>query len=360
MISTRHTYTDDIVKKFNLESYYDIEGDIDLLKYKRVACQTESLKRVIHPENVHTLILDEIVSIIDQSQSRLKGASASLANLFELVYQADRVIVMDNDLNDRNIEWIKALRPKKKFAVIRNTFQTQRDKKFRLVSNKGTVIAELWKWAEFTSTLEPDKRKGAVLICHLKKELRGIVHALKIKFPRLRIKEYHGRSDPEIKHKDFSNIEKAWEDIDLVAYTSTLKIGVSCISPKFEKAFCLFNSIIETNAGTNQMLFRMRCINNYLCHIQQKPSSVPITEKGLFQWLFHARRECLPEELKHQGNYPNIDSIISQKNVPTIRLWVAYQLEKFRSKRLFAWRMVDFLRKAGMYFCRKWRSKRNC
>ncbi|CAI2193161.1 9454_t:CDS:2, partial [Funneliformis geosporum] len=43
-----------------------------------------------------------------------------------------------------------------------------------------------------------------------------------------------------------------------------------------------------------------------------------------------------------------IDSIIRNKDVPTIRLWVAYMLENFRSRRLFGWRMVDFLRKAGM------------
>ncbi|RIA79112.1 hypothetical protein C1645_841495 [Glomus cerebriforme] len=34
--------------------------------------------------------------------------------------------------------------------------------------------------------------------------------------------------------------------------------------------------------------------------------------------------------------------------VPTIQLWVAYMLEKFRSRCLFGWRMVDFLQNAGM------------
>jgi hypothetical protein len=137
-------------------------------------------------------------------------------------------------------------------------------------------------------------------------------------------------------------------DVDLVAYTSTLKIGVSCTNPKFERAFCIFNSYIETNAETNQMLFRMRCIKDYICHIEQRSSNVPVTEKGLFQWLLNAKRECLPRELQNRGIFPDIDSIIRNKDVPTVRLWVAYMLEKFRSRRLFGWRMVDFLREAGM------------
>ena len=96
------------------------------------------------------------------------------------------------------------------------------------------------------------------------------------------------------------------------------------------------------------MLFRMRCIKDYICHIEQRSSNIPITEKGLFQWLLNAKRECLLRELQNRGIFPDIDSIIRNKDVPSVRLWVAYMLEKFRFRRLFGWKMVDFLRKAGM------------
>ncbi|CAG8672167.1 14546_t:CDS:10 [Cetraspora pellucida] len=148
-----------------------------------------------------------------------------------------------------------------------------------------------------------------------KKNIQDIVRALRADFLELRIKEYH---------------------------------GVSCINPKFERAFCIFSSYIETNAGTNQMLFHMRCIKDYICYIQQRASKAPTTEEGLFQWLTEAKCGCLPQELQNRGIFPNIDTIIRNKDVPTIRLWVAYMMEKFRSQHLFGWRMVDFLRKAGM------------
>ena len=96
------------------------------------------------------------------------------------------------------------------------------------------------------------------------------------------------------------------------------------------------------------MLFRMRCIKDYICHIEQRSSNVPVTEKGLFQWLLNAKRECLPRELQNRGIFSDIDSIIWNKDIPTIRLWVAFMLEKFCFQRLFGWRMVDFLWKAGI------------
>jgi hypothetical protein len=92
----------------------------------------------------------------------------------------------------------------------------------------------------------------------------------------------------------------------------------------------------------------MRCIKEYTCHIEQRASNLPITEEGLFYWLLKAKRECLPQELQNRGIFPDVESIIRNKDIPTVRLWVAYTLEKFRSRRLFGWRMVDFLQKAGM------------
>ncbi|CAG8648072.1 9423_t:CDS:2, partial [Paraglomus occultum] len=342
IVSTRHTYSDAITTRLNLKSYCDIDGPINLREHQRVVCQVESLHRITNK------LLDEIVSIIAQTQTRLSGLSISLANFSELITQAERVIVLDNDLTDLNIEWIKGLRPNRQYSVIHNTYQPQKGKTFRLASDKETVLIELWDWAKQMSSLPFEERKSASLICHERRNIQGIVRSLKEEFPNLRIKEYHGKSDPTEKTQDFRDVEEAWKSVDLVAYTSTLKIGVSCINPKFERAFCLFNSYIETNAGTNQMLFRMRCIKDYICYIQQRTSKVPTTEEELFQWLTEAKRGCLPQELQNRGIFPNIDTVIRNKDVPTIRLWVAYMLEKFRSQRLFGWRMVDFLRKAGM------------
>ncbi|GBC36888.2 hypothetical protein GLOIN_2v1477575 [Rhizophagus irregularis DAOM 181602=DAOM 197198] len=283
VLSTRHSYSNAVTTRLNLRSYFDIDGNINLPDHKRVVCQIESLHRIVNKCKCnkkckcspiqYDLWLDEIVSIIAQAQSRLAGQS--IERLYKLIQEARRIIVMDNDLTDLNIEWIKPLRKDKPFSVIHNTYQPQNGKTFRLAPNKETVLAELWDWARQISSLPSEKRTSASLICHLRKDMQGIVRALKTDFPELRIKEYHSKSDPVEKAHDFSNVEESWKDVDLVAYTSTLKI-------------------------------------------------------------------------RNRGIFPDIDSIIRNKDVPTIRLWVAFMLEKFRSQRLFGWKMVDFLRKAGM------------
>ena len=90
---------------------------------------------------------------------------------------------MDNDLTDLNIEWIKALRKNIPLSIIHNTYQPQKGKTFRLAPNKETVLAELWDWARQISSLPSEKRTSASLICHLRKDMQGIVRALKTDIP---------------------------------------------------------------------------------------------------------------------------------------------------------------------------------
>ncbi|CAB4403270.1 unnamed protein product [Rhizophagus irregularis] len=247
VLSTRHSYSNAVTTRLNLKSYCDIDGNINLPDHKRVVCQIESLHRITNNCKCnkkckclpiqYDLWLDEIVSIIAQAQSHLAGQS--IEKLYKLIQEARRIIVMDNDLTDLNIEWIKALRKGIPLSIIHNTYQSQKGKSFRLAPNKETVLTELWDWAKNTSSLPFENRTSASLICHLRKDMQGIVRALETDFPELRIKEYHGKSDPVEKAHDFSNVEESWKDVYLVAYTSTLKIGVSCTNPKFERAFCL-------------------------------------------------------------------------------------------------------------------------
>ncbi|GBB94388.1 hypothetical protein RclHR1_23460001, partial [Rhizophagus clarus] len=192
VLSTRHSYSNAVTTRLNLKSYFDIDGNTNLPDHKKVVCQIESLHHIANKCKCskkckcfpikYDLWLDEIISIIAQAQSHL--ARQSIEKLYKLIREARRIIVMDNDLTDLNIEWIKTLRKNIPLSIIHNTFQPQRD-------------------------------------------VQGIVHALKTDFPELQIKKYHGKSDPVKKAHDFSNVEESWSNVDLVVYTNTLKIGVS-------------------------------------------------------------------------------------------------------------------------------------
>ncbi|RGB22683.1 hypothetical protein C1646_775696 [Rhizophagus diaphanus] len=112
VLSTRYSYSNAVTSRLNLKSYCDIDGNINLPNHKRIVCQIESLHRITNNCKCNKkckclpfqfdLWLDEIVSIIAQAQSRLTGQL--IEKPYKLIQEARRIIVMDNDLTDLNIE----------------------------------------------------------------------------------------------------------------------------------------------------------------------------------------------------------------------------------------------------------------
>ncbi|RIA85565.1 hypothetical protein C1645_830615 [Glomus cerebriforme] len=112
---------------------------------------------------------------------------------------------MDNDLTDLNIEWIKTLQ---------------------------TVLAELWDWVKQMSLLPFENRTSASLICHLRKDVQEIIRTLKTDFPELRIKEYHGKSDPEEKNKGiFPYVDSIIQNKDVSTVRLEAGMVISIIEP---------------------------------------------------------------------------------------------------------------------------------
>ncbi|CAI2193566.1 6346_t:CDS:2, partial [Funneliformis geosporum] len=142
-------------KTYILE-HLTISDDVNLL---RVVCQIESLHRITNNCKCnkkckclpiqYDLWIDEIVFIIAQAQSRL--ADQSIKKLYKLIQEARRII-------------------------------PQKSKMFRLAPNKEIVLAELWDWAKQMISLPFEEWKSTSLICHLRKNIQGIVHALKTDF----------------------------------------------------------------------------------------------------------------------------------------------------------------------------------
>ncbi|CAG8720354.1 9835_t:CDS:2, partial [Cetraspora pellucida] len=183
VVSTRHIYSDAITTRLNLKSYCNIDGPINLREYQRVVCQIESLHRITSKckcnkkckcsPNPYILVLDEIVSIIAQTQTCLSGLSISLANFSELITQAERVI-------------------------------PQKGKTFCLASDKETVLIELWGWAKQMSSLPFEERKSMTLICH---ERRNIQEAKRECLPQeLLNREIFPNIDTIIRNKDVPTI----------------------------------------------------------------------------------------------------------------------------------------------------------
>ncbi|CAI2198822.1 17087_t:CDS:2, partial [Funneliformis geosporum] len=163
-------YNDPLIATETYKERYHltISDDVNLL----VLSTRHSYSNAVTTRLNLKLYYDIDVSIIAQAQSRLAGQS--IEKLYKLIQEARHII-------------------------------PQKGKTFRLVSNKETVLAELWDWAKKMISLPIENRKSASLICYLRKDVQGIVRAFKTNFPKLRIKEYHDKSDLEEKAHDFSN-----------------------------------------------------------------------------------------------------------------------------------------------------------
>ncbi|GBB98928.1 hypothetical protein RclHR1_33640001, partial [Rhizophagus clarus] len=225
---------------------FSLDNEWNELDHVRVQPPTsldlEVKPRMLNVEKNNNSLSISVVSIIAQAQSHL--TRQLIEKLYKLVQDVRRIIIMDNDLTDLNIEWIKALR-------------------------KGRIL--IWCDDHVIFVSPKNHKTGTIFFC-------GLV--------------------------------------------SSVSFAVS--------------SVLAENCG-----FKTETKPN-------RPLASLITKEGVFQWLLNAKRECLSRELQNRGIFSDIDSIIQNKDVPSVRLWVAYMLEKYCSQHLFDWRMVDFLRKAGM------------
>ncbi|CAI2192242.1 7523_t:CDS:2, partial [Funneliformis geosporum] len=89
--------------------------------------------------------------------------------------------------------------------------ETYKKRYIKLLSNEGDIYVRL-PWETYileNLAISDNNRKSASLICYLRKDLQGIVRALKTEFLELRIKKYHGKSDPMEKTQDFSNVKES-------------------------------------------------------------------------------------------------------------------------------------------------------
>ncbi|KAF9090088.1 hypothetical protein BGX29_011678 [Mortierella sp. GBA35] len=142
-ITCRRTLADMQEERFiGFDNYQDYPG---VITRDRVVVQAESLYKLnlkFYCENT-ILILDEVSSLIKQMCSDKTHGNMHNLNLqvFErLIKRAARVIALDADLCDEEVEIMKSLRSD--FIVWNNTFQQQKDDNVVLFGSKMKLIDE--------------------------------------------------------------------------------------------------------------------------------------------------------------------------------------------------------------------------
>ncbi|KAF9176548.1 hypothetical protein BGZ49_006172, partial [Haplosporangium sp. Z 27] len=166
-VSCKRTLSNMNADRLELENYQDLPAG--LIACDKVAIQAESLFRLqmTHYEGNFILFLDETSSLFSQMNSReTMGDKLELNNqiLRGLIAGATRVICLDADLTNEDVQLVKSLR--NDVVVVHNQFKAQEGDKVVMYEKKSLLISDIMErlrsgervW--ISSTLSADTTKS--------------------------------------------------------------------------------------------------------------------------------------------------------------------------------------------------------
>ncbi|KAF9137686.1 hypothetical protein BG015_002644 [Linnemannia schmuckeri] len=281
VITCRRTLADMHEERFiGFDNYQDCPG---VITCDRVVVQAESLYRLdlsFYCENT-ILLLDEVSSLIKQMCSDKTHGDMHNLNLqfFErLIRKATRVICLDADLCDEEVEIMKSLRSD--FIVINNTFQQQKDDKVVLFDDKMKLIA-------VTKNLLRDGKRVCISST-MSAKLTETLHAV------LTEAGFKGvcvtKNTPERVKKDISkNINTTMADLDYFIHTPTISVGVDYnVKDHVDYVIDIFSTHSEVDVETcMQMMRRVRHVksNTYLVYADATTRNLPASAPEVKNWI---------------------------------------------------------------------------
>lgn len=329
------------VKPFEL--YSKIEGKIDLNCHKNVICEYESLSRVLPYKGRMCVIIDEVNSVLSQTQSKAgdpQGAHAVFLNLMRL---ADRVLMMDAFLDQDRIDVLKCYIRAKPY-VIENTHKPNADQEIWRTTNKTRALQELLSFIE--------KGENVIVPCSLKSVAEEIYHLVcSVLDP-----EYVQLYTSEKRWQNGSNVNEVWSKARVVIYTSTMDSGHSFEQDHFGWAVCFFSSRVPIPVeGCLQMKARSRRTKRFVICIDQLPTQENPALSTIKETIDHVlRNEKQMAETSCKNYYGEVGywrafrKEQKQPVCPFLMLYATVQMLNHRSRHKYAALMYEMLREDGV------------
>ncbi|KAK3832366.1 MAG: hypothetical protein J3R72DRAFT_515406 [Linnemannia gamsii] len=250
----------------------------------RVIVQAESLYRLdisFYCDQNTILILDEVSSLFKQMCSDKTHGDMHNINLqfFDrFIRRATRVIGLDADLCDEEVEIMKSLRSD--FIVINNTFQQQKDDKVVLFNDKMKLIAVM------KDLLRDGKRVyiSSTMSAKLTETLHAVLTDAKFKGVCVT------KNTPESVKKDISkNINTTMADLDYFIHTPTISVGVDYnVKDHVDYVVGIFSTHSEVDVETcMQMMRRVRHVKSktYLVYADAATNDLPASAPVVKNWI---------------------------------------------------------------------------
>ncbi|KAF9536450.1 hypothetical protein EC957_010929, partial [Mortierella hygrophila] len=281
VVTCRVTLADTQEERFiGFENYQDCSG---VITCDRIIVQAESLCKLdlkFYCENT-ILILDEVSSLIkqmcsDKTHGKMHDINIQVFN--RLIERATRVIALDADLCDEEVDIMTSLRSD--FKVINNTFQQQKDDKVVLFNDKMKLI-------DVMKDLLRDGNRlyiSSTMSAKTTETLHAVLTAAKFKG------ECVTGNTPESVKKDISkNINTTMADLNYFIHTPTISVGVDYnVKDHVDYVIGIFRTRSEVDVETcMQMMRRVRHVKSktYLVHVDAAIKDLPATAPEVKDWI---------------------------------------------------------------------------
>jgi hypothetical protein len=164
-----------------------------------------------------------------------KFTKASWRKFKMMLKEAEHVIVMDANINDRLIKLIQRFRKNRTSLFYQNTNQRDRDMTVYHCDDRRIIIGRIIQSLR--------NNKNIVIATNSKREADSfeelIVETFGLK-TRAKVFNYSSNTADDVKREHFSNVNHYWSQLNVLIYTPTVNVGVSFEAQHFDEVFGIF------------------------------------------------------------------------------------------------------------------------
>ncbi|CAG8624586.1 15658_t:CDS:2, partial [Gigaspora rosea] len=312
---------------FQICNYQNVQRDLSINEWDIIIVQVET-------------ILNEINAIMRQMNSGANAQESENA-MRDVLKSAQHILAIDAFANESTLTFLKAYCGKN-VRVIDNKYQHRIGETVEILYDPNSGAEAMRIGYRF---LKQGKRVAFVLTGAVM--ARALVErASKLTKPDnspIKARAYYRDMDRKQRQKDFSDINTAWGELDYIAYTNTVKVGISFeVTGHFDIVIAIMNIAIPVHVeALAQMLYRIcDCSHHIVSVFYQKNFNelfLPPGRENIRAELASARPNDLPTAIKGHLEWDN--NIVSYKlnDSPVV---VAF-IEVEHQKRLFAKNFIE-------------------
>jgi len=280
-------------KRLGFESYMNkkVRKSNGRIMGDRIIIQLESLHRL--DGDFDLIILDESEPLIKQLTSpTLKENAQSIIGRFEeLITHTKRIICLSADIGDLTFGVCHMYRGSGGALLIDNDYKPDTNLSYLVTNDMDIWNAKLWEDLDDGKRIaiaSSSKSKAKELFKSIISEavLRDIYPSKEEAMKKIRL--YTSETSDSIKTKDFSDINEAWKDVDIVIFSPVITSGLSYNLKTFYRLYAYFCPQSDMTAEEClQMTRRIRNLesNEIICYMRTTKKLYPTELRDIQRYI---------------------------------------------------------------------------